>query len=369
MVVMQRFRVTSRRLHYDVVMGRGAWRALRELGSQEYSSVFVATEAPLWKRWGKTFLRDSGLKNARALFVPQGEKSKSLRMVERLATQLLAQGADRHTLLVALGGGVVGDLGGFVAASYMRGIDLAQAPTTIVSQVDSAIGGKTGVNVGAMKNLVGAFYPPRMVVAEPRVLTSMEPRAFRSGLYEVVKHGIISGQRLFRELESKMPSLEARAVKTLEPILARAASVKVEVVSRDEREARLRLVLNLGHTFGHALEEATGYRRFTHGEAVGWGLLAVIRLGVRLKMLGSVEAQRMAAMVRQVGPLPRIDDIDPKRVLGLLSQDKKSIGGRIQWVVPLRIGRVRIVSDVPPPVVAAAFRDVQQTVAAPESKA
>lgn len=349
-------------------MGREAWRALRTLGSEAYSSVFIVTEKALWKRWGKTFLRDSGLKNSRTLFVPAGEQSKSLKMVERLATELLEGGADRRTLLVALGGGVVGDLGGFVAASYMRGVDFVQAPTTIVGQVDSAIGGKTGVNVGAMKNLVGAFYPPRMVVSEPRVLASMEPRAFRSGLYEVVKHGIISGQRLFRELEAKMPSLHANNLETLEPILALAASVKVDVVSRDEREARLRLVLNLGHTFGHALEEATGYRRFTHGEAVGWGLLAVFRLAVRLKMLGDFDAQRMGALVQRVGPLPRVDDIEPKRVLGLLSQDKKSIGGRIQWVVPVRIGRVQIVSDVSPAIVAAAFRDVQQMMTPGETK-
>ena len=322
----------------------------------------------MWKRWGKLFLKESGLKNARTLFVPRGEKTKSLKMVERLAAQLLGRGADRRALLVALGGGVVGDLGGFVAASYMRGIDFVQAPTTVVAQVDSAIGGKTGVNVGAMKNLVGAFYPPRMVVSESRVLTSMNPRSFRSGLYEVVKHGIISGHRLFRVLEAKMPSLKPSDLETLEPVLALAASVKVGVVSRDEREAHLRLALNLGHTFGHALEEATGYRRFTHGEAVGWGLLAVIRLGVRLKMLDSFDASRMGALVQLVGPLPRIDDIAPRRVLGLLSQDKKSIGGRIQWVIPVRIGRVKIVSDVPPPMVASAFRDVQEMVLSRESK-
>jgi 3-dehydroquinate synthase len=360
---MERFRVTSRRPHYEVVMGRGAWQALRELGAGKYSSVFVVTEKALWKRWGKTFLRDGGLKNAQPLFVPPGEKSKSLKMVETLSAQLLHHGADRRSLLVALGGGVVGDLGGFVAASYMRGIDFAQAPTTVVAQVDSAIGGKTGVNVGAMKNLVGAFYPPRMVVCESQVLTSMEPRAFRSGLYEVVKHGIISGQRLFRDLEAKMPALNPGDLKTLEPILALAANVKVQVVSRDEREARLRLVLNLGHTFGHALEEATGYRRFTHGEAVGWGLLAVIRLAVRLKLLGSFDAARMDALVWRVGPLPPIGDIKASSVLGLLSQDKKSIGGRIQWVIPVRIGRVRIVTGVPSAIVAAAFRDVQQMAA------
>jgi 3-dehydroquinate synthase len=356
---MQRLRVTSRRFHYDVVTGRGAWRALREVGAGKYSSVFVVTEAPLWSCWGQKFLRDTGLKNARTLFVPPGERSKSLKMVESLAAQLLAGGADRCSLLVALGGGVVGDLGGFLAASYMRGIDIVQAPTTIVGQVDSAIGGKTGVNVGAMKNLVGAFYPPRMVVCEPEVLTSMKARSYRSGLYEVVKHAILAGNPLFRNLESDLGKLRPQNIKLLEATLAVAAKVKVDVVSRDEREAKLRLVLNLGHTFGHALEEVTAYRRFTHGEAVGWGLLAVIRLAERLKMLGAAHAGRMSQLVGDVGPLPPIRDLEPQRVLGLLSQDKKSIGGRIHWVIPERIGRVQIVSDVPQKVAAAAFRDIQ----------
>jgi 3-dehydroquinate synthase len=359
---MKRFSVTARSFQYDVVMGRGAWRALGKFRLAGYSKIFVMTEKPLWKRWGKMFLRESGLKNVQTLFVPPGENSKSLKMVGQVAAELLEAGADRRALLIALGGGVVGDLGGFVASTYMRGIDFVQAPTTIVSQVDSAIGGKTGVNLGVMKNLVGAFYPPRMVVAEPVVVTSMSPRAFRSGLYEVVKHGILAGNPLFHELELKINGLHPDDIKTLQPILAVAAKVKVDVVNRDEREARLRLVLNLGHTFGHALEEATAYRRFTHGEAVGWGLLAVIRLSVRLKLLGEREAERMAGLVRRVGPLPRISDLDPKRTLGLLSRDKKAIGGRIQWVVPERIGRVRIVSDVPQAVVAAAFRDVQQIV-------
>jgi len=269
-------------------------------------------------------------------------------------------GADRRALLVALGGGVVGDLGGFVASAYMRGIEFVQVPTTVVGQVDSAIGGKTGVNVGAMKNLLGAFYPPRMVVAEPSVLASMAPRAFRSGLYEVVKHGMLAGQPLFGKLERKLGALSPGNLEALESVLPVAAKVKIDVVNRDEREARLRLVLNLGHTFGHALEEATAYRRFTHGEAVGWGLLIVIRLAERLKMLKAPDAQRMASLVRQVGPLPPIRGIEPQRVLPLLSQDKKAVGGRIQWVIPERIGRVQIVSNVPARLAAAALRDAQE---------
>ncbi|MGD0696799.1 MAG: 3-dehydroquinate synthase [Terriglobia bacterium] len=358
---MKRFRVRARSFQYSVVTGRGAWRALRAFGGAGYSSIFVMTEKALWQRWSKLFRRESGLRKARILFVPAGENSKSLRMAGQVAGELLECGADRRSLLIALGGGVVGDLGGFVASTYMRGIDLVQAPTTVVAQVDSAIGGKTGVNLGAMKNLIGTFHPPRIVVAEPIVLTSLEPRAFRSGLYEMVKHGMLAGSPLFDELEAKLGTLRPDDMTVLEPLLASAAKVKVDVVSRDEREARLRMALNLGHTFGHAIEEATGYRRFLHGEAIGWGLLVIIRLGERLKLLGQRDAERMARLVTKVGRLPPLRDLDPRKVLPLLSRDKKAIGGRIQWVIPERIGRVRIVTGIAPREVAAAFREVQKT--------
>lgn len=357
---MHKLRVTSRHFNYQVIVGRGAWRSLRDFHRQNYSSVFILTERALWKRWGKRFLSECGLRNAPPIFTPAGESSKSLAMVERVAAQLLAGGADRRSLLVVFGGGVVGDLGGFVASTYMRGIDVVQVPTTVVAQVDSAIGGKTGVNVGAMKNLVGTFYPPRLVLADPVVLSSLGERAFRSGLYEVVKHAILAGEAFFRQLEAGLDSLRPTSIARLETDLTRAARVKVEVVNSDEREAKLRLVLNLGHTFGHALEEATGYRRYLHGEAVGWGLLAVLRLAERLSVLGSAEGLRMARLVRKVGPLPPVSDLEPAKILRLLPHDKKAIGGRIHWVVPERIGKVRIMTDVPPAVATAAFRDVQK---------
>jgi len=280
-------------------------------------------------------------------------------MVERIAAALLARGADRRSLLVAFGGGVVGDLGGFVASTYMRGIDCVQAPTTVVAQVDSAIGGKTAVNVRAMKNLVGTFSPPRLVLTDPAVLASLSRRTFRSGLYEVVKHAILSEPSLFRLLESKVARLEASQTSTLETIVARAAQVKVDVVSSDEREGGLRRVLNLGHTYGHALEEVTGYRRFLHGEAVAWGLLLVTRLAVLLGALDSSSAKRVVNLVRQVGPLPTIKDIRVERILRLLPSDKKAVGGKIHWVLPEAVGKVRVTPEVPEAVVASAFRDVQ----------
>lgn len=358
--VMQRLHVTSQTIRYDVVVGRGAWRAMRVLGHHGYTSIFLLTEGGLWNHWQGPFLRASGLKGARTVFVPAGEASKSVRMVERVAGKLLTQGADRRSLLVAFGGGVIGDLGGFVASTYMRGIDCVQVPTTVVAQVDSAIGGKTAVNVGAMKNLIGTFYPPRLVVADPVVLSTLDERAFRSGFFEVVKHAVLSGSRLFNEVERSLDTLRPDRAASLGPLLARAARVKVDVVSRDEKEAGLRRVLNLGHTFGHALEEATGYRRFLHGEAVGWGLQAAVRLAELLGLIGPAESQTITTLIRRLGPLPPVRDLKAERVLRLLPRDKKAVGGRIHWVLPERIGKVRIVADVPSFAVRAAFRDVQR---------
>ena len=357
---MQRLRVSSQDFDYEVIVGRGAWGALAQYPLDRYSSVVVLTERALWKHWGTRFGRDAGLKKAATVFLAPGETSKNLRSVERVAAQLLQGGADRQSLLIAFGGGVVGDVAGFVASTYMRGIDYLQVPTTVVAQVDSGIGGKTAVNVGAMKNLVGTFYPPRLVLADPLVLSSLDERTFRSGLYEVVKHAILAGFPLFDQLEACLPSLHPGSTKTLDLILARAAEVKVEVVSRDEREADLRRTLNLGHTFGHALEEVTHYRRFLHGEAVGWGLLAVGCLAEQLGVLPPAEGQRIARLVRRVGPLPALRGLSAKKVAALLPRDKKAVGGEIYWVLPERVGKVRIQKGILPEAAARAFESLQR---------
>jgi len=357
---MRRLQVKSRAGEYQVIVGCGAWRALHRL--KGYSSVFILTEISLWERWGNDLLRDAGWAGLSPILVPSGESSKSLSMAGYVASELLENGADRRSLLVAFGGGVVGDLGGFVASTYMRGIDYAQAPTTVLAQVDSALGGKTAVNIRAMKNLIGTFYAPRMVVSDPTVLASLPSRAFRSGIYEAVKHAILSGPGLFGWLEDKVAGLRPDHTQILATLVARAAQVKVDVVSRDEREADLRRILNLGHTYGHALEEATGYRRFLHGEAVGWGLLLVTRLAERLGVLDPAAGKRIAELVRDVGPLPPLRGIGEQKVLGLLPRDKKAIGGKIHWVLPEDIGKVRVTSEVPDEAVAMAFRDVQRGV-------
>jgi 3-dehydroquinate synthase len=431
---MQRFSVKTEKGAYPVVVGCGAWKELREPVSRGYTSNFILSEKRIWNRWAEDFRRESGLKSARVVFIPSGENSKSLAEAERVAGSLLKHGADRRSLLVLFGGGVVGDLGGFVASTYMRGIDCVQVPTTVVGQVDSAVGGKTAVNVGAMKNLVGTFYPPRMVLADPRVLGSLGHRTFRSGLYEVAKHAILDGPDLFETLELKLDSLLPENAPELEGIIAQAVKVKVDVVNRDERESSLRQVLNLGHTFGHALEEATGYKRFLHGEAVGWGLLAVTLMAERLGYLSlrmtddagastnkagmsftinkwdsethathkdcdsilpydknppirarrgpnallnesrgrsrhtahppqgpgcGLDAERIPRLVWRIGPLPGIRDVSPQAIVRLLPHDKKAVGGRIHWVIPERIGKVRIVPGIPLEEAEAAWKELQ----------
>jgi 3-dehydroquinate synthase len=357
---MRRLIVKSSAGEYPVLVGRGAWRSLHRF--KGYSSIFVLTEPGLWKRWGKELLRHAGWPRVPAILVPSGERSKSLTMAGRVASELVDRGADRRSLLVAFGGGVIGDLGGFVASTYMRGIDYVQVPTTVLAQVDSALGGKTAVNVGATKNLVGTFCPPRAVVSDPAVLASLSARAFQSGLYEAVKHGILAGPPLFLWLQDKLPGLERGDERLLETLVGRAAQVKVDVVSQDEREADLRRVLNLGHTFGHALEEATGYRRFLHGEAVGWGMLMATRLAELSHVLDPAVAKRIARLVRSVGPLPSLRGLREDKVLALLPRDKKAVGGKIHWVLPEDIGKVRVTADVPEDAVARAFRGVQSGV-------
>jgi len=357
---MKRLQVQSSVGNYEVLVGRGAWRELG--GLTGFTSAFVLTEGNLWKTWGSQFKRRTGWARLQPIVVPPGETSKSLTMAGRVAAELLNRGADRRSFLVALGGGVVGDLGGFVASTYMRGIAYAQAPTTVLAQVDSAIGGKTAVNIRAAKNLVGTFYAPRLVASDPTVLGSLSLRAFRSGLYEAVKHSILAGPALFDWLDGKLAGLRPHDTAMLEALVGRAAAVKVGVVSRDEREADLRRILNLGHTYGHALEEATAYRRFLHGEAVAWGVLLVTRLAEIVGLLDPGEGKRISRLVRSVGPLPPIRGLREEKILRLLPRDKKAVGGKIHWVLPENIGKVRVTPDVPPAAVSAAFREVQRGV-------
>src|ERR1051326_1390057 len=256
------------------------------------SRLFVITVAPVRKRWGTKLV--SSLKAAgfalEVVVMPDGEPAKRLATVEALAEKLARLGADRKAVIVALGGGVVGDLSGMLASLYMRGVDFVQVPTTVLAQVDASIGGKTGVNLVAGKNLLGTFHHPRVVLLDPAVLKTLPDREFRAGLYEAVKCGVIGNVELFLRFEQNRVRILKRDPVELEWLVAQSVKLKAEVVSADEREDGLRRVLNLGHTIGHALEAETGYKKLLHGEAVAWGMIAATNIALSVGRTDSVTA-------------------------------------------------------------------------------
>lgn len=346
---------------YAVICRRGALALTGSLatGLREHSSVFLLSSPRVWKLWGpkleRSFRAHGGAKH---ILFDDGERAKTLRTVERVCRELARAGADRQSLFVALGGGVVGDVAGFVAACYARGVRLVQVPTTLMAQVDSAIGGKTGVNLPEGKNLVGAFHQPRLVVADPHVLRTLPEREFRAGLYEVVKYAVLGDAGLFAQLERTIARL-SRTSPLLDELIARCVRIKAEIVSVDERESGPRQFLNLGHTFAHALERITRYGRLLHGEAVGWGLLAAAGLAARRGMLQPADASRIVRLVLRVGPLPAIKGVTAMQLWAAMHTDKKARAGRLRFILPTRIGAVEPVDDVSAEAVAAAWATVR----------
>jgi len=367
---MKRLPVRSSGGNYVVVAGAGAIRrASQEMSALgNFSSVHVVSSRKVWRALGKTIQRGLRLSihNAIHLF-DDAESAKNLRSVEQLARSLSRAGADRKSLLVAVGGGVVGDVAGFVAATYLRGIALVHIPTTLVAQVDSSIGGKTGVNLAEGKNLVGAFYPPRLVLTDPKVLLTLPHREYRSGLYEVVKYGIIADPELFAYLEGHMLALLRRDAKALAWVIARCIRIKAHVVGRDEHEGGLRHILNFGHTLGHALEAATRYRRFLHGEAIAWGMLAATLFGLATGRLREGEAMRMMRLIGSVGPVPSLAGIRAAQLRSILAGDKKARGGRVLWVLPRRVGKVEWGIDLPWTLVSRTFAELPRLSATAKS--
>ncbi|MGO9642906.1 MAG: 3-dehydroquinate synthase [Candidatus Acidiferrales bacterium] len=346
---MRRIVVQSSAGSYAVVLGSGAIRRaqaeLRGLGKA--TSVQVVSSPRVWRHAGAAVRRAFSGAATKPILFDDREAAKNLRTVENLCRALLRAGADRRTVLVAVGGGVVGDVAGFAAASYLRGVRVVQVPTTIVAVADSSIGGKTGVNLPEGKNQVGAFYPPCLVLADTDLLRTLPDREFRSGLYEIVKYGIIGDAPLFRFLEGNLESLVARKPAALEYALWRGVAQKSRVVSSDERESGLREILNYGHTFGHALETVTRYRRYLHGEAIGWGMLCAARLAVEHGLSSEAEAERISRLVLRVGPLPSWPRVSATRLIEAMRADKKSRGGRLRFVLATKIGHAETFEGVP----------------------
>ena len=333
----------------------GQWiRGLRK----DCTRLFVVSAPPVYALWGKELER--GLRTARirptVVLMDDGERSKTIGAVEALAEELRAQGADRGSLLAVFGGGVTGDVAGFAAATFMRGIDYVHIPTTLVAQVDSSIGGKTGVNLRGAKNLVGVFHQPLGVLSDTRTLCTLPEREFRNGLYEVVKSAIIGDARLFAYLERNLEKVRSLDSAALRKTVAATVRIKAGVVTRDEKEAGLRRVLNFGHTFGHAWESLAGLKGLRHGEAVGWGMLAATVLAEQAGIIVGPEAERITALVASVGPLPKLPKAPVNEVLDIMAGDKKARGGKLTLVLPERVGKMQIVEGVPRSAVAAALR-------------
>jgi len=353
-----RLNVNTARTTYPVVIGPGLISQLATLVHDAGldRDMLVVSCPPVWRRHGRS-LR-SFVKARPATLIADGERAKTLASVSKIYDALIRRRVDRGGTLVAFGGGVVGDVAGFAAATYLRGIHLIQVPTTLLAQVDSAIGGKVGVNLKVGKNLVGAFHQPSLVVCDPDVLGTLPDREFRAGLYEVIKYGVIASRPLFDRLAGSLDAVLARDSAVLAPLIADCCRIKAEVVEKDEREAGPRRVLNFGHTIGHALEAITQYRRFRHGEAVAYGMLAAASISVARGRLGAGDATRLADLVQRLGPLPPIRDLRMSEALAAIGHDKKVVAGRLHFVLAAGLGATSIVTDVQPEELRTAMRSL-----------
>ncbi len=343
---------------YPVVIAAGALDRLDSLLQETGldGRHLVVSSPTVWQLHGPAVAKV--LSRAESILVPDGERFKHLQTVSRIYEALIRTHADRHSVILAIGGGVIGDVAGFAAATYLRGLRLVQVPTTLLGQVDAAIGGKVGVNHALGKNLIGAFYAPRLVVIDPLVLGTLPRREFRAGVYEIVKYGMTSSRPLFDRLSAHVQGLFARDLSVLVPVIAESCSIKAAVVSADEREAGPRRVLNFGHTAGHALEAITRYRRFRHGEAVAYGMLVESELAVGRGLLSEGDRQALLTMITQLGPLPPVGDLSAREALEAMRLDKKMIDGTLHMVLATSIGSTTTVTDATDPEMEAALRKV-----------
>ena len=331
---------------YPIVVERGSLARLREFVPARAGKAFVLSTEDVWQLHGRQVKAAiEGLPHE-ILFFTGGEARKRLAEVEALAEQMVQKGGDRSSLVIAFGGGILTDLAGFLAAIFMRGIPVIQIPTTLLAQVDAAIGGKTGVNLVAGKNLIGSFHQPLAVLIDPAVLDSLPEREYRAGLFEIIKHGVIADPDLFRLMRQERERVRSHVPEVVDRMICDSVRLKAEVVSGDEREEDRRRILNFGHTFGHALEAETTYSKFLHGEAVAWGMKAAALLAEKERILSSEDRREIVECVNSYGPFPPVAGIDPVRLTARLKNDKKTVQGRIHFVLPERIGAVRITAEV-----------------------
>ena len=341
---------------YCAIVERGILGRIAHYIPKKSGKIFVVTNEDVWRYYGDQVTRSLSDIAHEVLCLPGGEERKRLAHVEAAAEEMMRRGADRSSIVVAVGGGIVTDMAGFLAAIFMRGIPVVQVPTTLLAQVDAAIGGKTGVNLVEGKNLIGSFHQPLAVLVDPDVLSTLPDREYRAGLFEVIKYGVIRSAPLFQLLVECRDAVLAKEPSVVDRMIEECVGIKAEVVSADERESDLRRILNFGHTFGHALEAETAYERYLHGEAVGFGMRAAVHLA---KTLGHVDATNAAGILDAVdryGPIAGLRDIPAERIAARLVKDKKTIQGKVHFVLPRKIGEVAVVSGVDDSAVLSAIR-------------
>jgi 3-dehydroquinate synthase len=338
----------------------GVWMNRLKLGKK----VLVVSNPAIFKKYGKRAI--AGLElvgyEVSSCTLPAGERYKTLKSLQKIYDVALENRLERSSTIVALGGGVIGDMAGFAAATWLRGINVVQVPTSLLAMVDSSVGGKTGVNHPQGKNLIGAFHQPRFVLIDPSVLKTLPPREFRAGMAEVIKYGIIWDAELFTKLEESKRLDQLRYIddELLQTILSCSCQAKADVVSKDEKEAGLRAILNYGHTIGHAVESLTGYKLVNHGEAVAIGMVAAGQIAVQLKMWKEADAQRQDALIQKAGlptQLPGVLNIEA--IIDTLQTDKKVKDGKVRFVLPTQIGAVTVTDQVPSAVIGQVLRQMQ----------
>nr|WP_314806506.1 3-dehydroquinate synthase [uncultured Selenomonas sp.] len=351
----QRVDVALGNRSYGIVIGSGLADDIvsfvRAAGYSARGMIVTDTNiAPLYAAQTAELLARAGVE-AEVVSVPAGESAKSLTQANELFTRAIEMGLDRKSPIIALGGGVVGDLAGFVAATYMRGIPFIQLPTSLLAQVDSSVGGKVAVNHPLGKNLIGAFHQPDAVFMDLDVLKTLPAREIATGLGEIIKYGIICDADFFAWLEEHRADVLALEPAAAMHMIARSCAIKADVVRQDEREGGLRRILNFGHTIAHAVEKETGYARYRHGEAVAIGMVGAADISVAMGLLGGADRRRIERLIRTMGLPYTVKDVTPDAMYEDLFHDKKTVGGRIHWVLAEGIGKVSVHSDVPEDVV------------------
>ena len=341
---------------YEIFIGENI---LSDVGNfaKKFTKILIVTQEKIFDAHGQSLidgLNSSGVKFDVAT-IPDGETSKNLREAEKLYTRAIEFGLDRKSAVIALGGGVVGDLAGFVAATYLRGVGLIQIPTTLLAQVDSSVGGKTAVNHALGKNLIGAFHQPRAVFIDLNCLKTLPEREIKSGLGEVVKYGVISDKNFFAYLESNVDKILRGDIEAMTHIVKRSCEIKAAVVAADEREGGLRRILNFGHTLAHAVEEQTHYEKFRHGEAVAIGMVGAAAISCELGKTSAENVERLKNLLNRFGMMTACAGLDADKIYAVTLRDKKTVGGKVNWVLMRDFGDVEICGDVSESVVKKIF--------------